>query len=156
MFQMNNIRIPELEDWNLTLGPAAGYVAGPALRGPALGAGIACNKLGFSLQFDITALLARESSTAFADNSGALSLHAGIGAVFFSGGYSRMWLLSGKAVNGWHLCLDIPLPVFRKYHGVDLKKFCKLYYRPSWLYFQGRREVFHEIGIAIRWRFMLE
>ena len=150
----NNIHIKELEYWNLTLGPTLSYTAGSTLHGPGIGGGIALNKLGFSLQAEFTITRNEDGTVPYLDAASSSILHLGASFIFFEGGYSRMRLSSGLTANGWHLGLEIPLPLSRDENS--LMRFLRVYYRPTWISFPGGREVFHEIGISLRFRIMLE
>lgn len=151
----NNFHIKEIENWNLTLGPALGGIAGSALRGPGLGGGIALNKYGFSAQAEFFFFAPTDGGPFLGEARTAATLHLGLSFLIFSGGYSRMRLSSGTAAGGWHLGLEFPLPLTRGRRD-SLMRFLRLYYRPTWIRFPGGREVFHEIGIGLRFRILLE
>ena len=152
---------PGLDKWSLTVGPSlSANTAGDAAHGPALGFDIAINwSPVFSFQTGVTTTLLRHTGRpAWNEAKTAFTQHISASLLFLEAGYSRMMLSSGKAANGWHFCLAIPWPLVdtEPRRGPFEADIIQLYWRPTWIYFPSGYEVFHEIGIAYRFRTMLE
>ena len=148
-FTIHNIRCPGSETWNPTFGPSALLTPGGAVD-------IALNKNGFSLQAGIVLHSLYQAWPPWSNADRAFTFHAGIGLVLIDIGYSRMVLSSGESAHGWHLCLGIPIPLRIGHSDAFEREFVKLYWRPTWVYFASGYEVFHEVGLSLRFKIMLE